>query len=101
MLFRSPVMIDGKRYTYYDLTQKQRQLERQIRKTKRELLGYNEVPKLREDFVAASIKLNRQRRRYEDFSQKAGLPLQPERSQEYKYGPSISMKAVWANRKGV
>lgn len=95
-----PVVIDGKRYTYYELTQKQRQLERQIRKTKRELLGYNEVPELRSDFVAASIKLNRQRRRYEDFSLKAGLPLQPERSQEYKYGPSISAKAVWANRKG-
>lgn len=95
-----PIVIDGKRYTYYELAQKQRQLERQIRKTKRELLGYNEVPELRSDFVAASIKLNRQRRRYEDFSLKAGLPLQPERSQEYKYGPSISMKAVWANRKG-
>ena len=96
-----PVMIDGKRYAYYELTQKQRQLERQIRKTKRELLGYNEVPELRSDFVAASIKLNRQRRRYENFSAKAGLSLQSERTQEYKYGPSISMKAVWANRKGV
>lgn len=89
-----PVMIDGLEYTYYELTQRQRSMERQIRATKRELLVYNEVPELADDFVAASIKLHRQRRQYESFSAKAGLPLRLERTQEYQYGPRISMKAV-------
>lgn len=95
-----PVVIDGKEYSYYDLTQKQRDMERQIRATKRELLGYDEIPEMRDEFVAASIRLNRQRRRYEEFSEKAGLPTKPDRTQEYKYGRSISTKAVWAHRKG-
>ena len=91
--------IDGKVYTYYQATQRQRALERQIRATKRELIAYEQVPELHDDFVAASVKLNRQRRKYEEFSRRAGLILQPERTQEYKYGHSISTRAVWANRK--
>lgn len=94
-----PVEVDGKEYSYYEVTQRQRQMERQIRATKRELIGFNEVPELRDDFVASSVKLSRQRLAYRVFCEKAGVAPKPERTQEYKYGRSISSKAVWANRK--
>ena len=92
-----PFMYDGKKYTYYEATQRQRELERKIRQTKREIIGYDATG-LKSDFTAASIKLSRQKEMYKDFSKAAGIRIKPERHQVLEYGKSISQKAVWANR---
>ncbi len=88
---------DGRIYTAYDASQKQRQIERNMRHTKRKLIAYDAVG-LEDDFKAASIKLRRQRELYEDFSEVAGLRAKHERHHTYNYDRSISMKAVWARR---
>ncbi len=53
-----PFEYEGRLYTAYEASQKQRQIERAIRKTKRELTAY-QAAGLEDDFVAASIKLRR------------------------------------------
>ncbi|MCD7805435.1 MAG: phage minor capsid protein [Oscillospiraceae bacterium] len=89
---------DGKTYTYYEATQKQRQIERQIIKTKRELIGYSAAGDT-EAFTTASIKLSTQRDKYRNFSKAAGLRQRWERSQQDGYDRSLSGKSVWAVRK--
>lgn len=95
-----PFTYDGKKYTYYEATQRQRELETRIRQTKRELVGYDAAGQKKE-FTAASIKLNRQKELYEDFSRAAGIRIKPERHQEYGFGRSVAQKAAQANRKTV
>lgn len=92
-----PFEYEGREYTHYDATQKQRQIERNISHTKRQLIAYDTAD-LKEDFTASSIKLKRQRELYEDFSNAAGLRVKSERHQVYNYGRSISMKSVWARK---
>lgn len=84
---------NDKTYTAYDATQQQRYIERQIRQSKRELITYDAAG-LKDDFAAASIKLNRQREEYKKFSEVAGLRPKNERHQVYKFGRSISSKAT-------
>lgn len=93
-----PFEYDGRTYTHYEATQRMRQLERNIRKTKRELIGYDAAG-LKDDFTAKSIYLRRQREQYLDFSKTAGLKPQLERVGVQGYGRSISNKSVWAVRK--
>ena len=93
-----PFGYKGRTYTHYEATQKQRQMETSIRKTKRELIGYNAVGD-EEAFTSASIKLQRQKQEYKAFSKVAGLKAKLERTQELGYGKSISQKAVWSNKK--
>lgn len=92
-----PFTYDGKKYTYYEANQRMRYMERQIRKTKREAVGY-EAAGLEEDFTAASIKLNRQRQEYKKFSKKSGIRPKYERTQEVGYNRSVSSKSTWRNR---
>lgn len=65
-----PVEIDGKEYTYYQATQKQRQMERNIRATKREIEAQN---KLGGSTTELKSKLKAQTNEYKRFSNKAGL----------------------------
>lgn len=76
-----PMEIDGKTYTYYEATQKQRRMERQIRITKREAAAYMQVPELQQDLENAKAKLNRQINNYRDFSHKAGIRPKMERTE--------------------
>lgn len=92
-----PFEYGDKEYTYYEANQRMRYMERQIRKTKREAVGY-EAAGLDDDFTAASIKLNRQRQEYKKFSNAAGIRPKYERTQELGYNRSVSSKATWRNR---
>lgn len=94
-----PFTYEGKEYTYYDAAQKMRYMERQIRKTKRQAVGF-EAAGLEDDFTAASIKLNRQRQEYKKFAKAAGMRPRYERAQELGYNRSVSGKAV-ARRKSI
>lgn len=69
---------EGKHYTLYEATQRQRSLERSIRKTKRRILideATGDAEKLQWD----QIRLVRTREEYHRFSKAAGLPEQYER----------------------
>lgn len=89
---------NGKLYTYYEATQHQRQIERAIRKTRTQLVGY-EAAGLKDEFTNASIILKQQEKYYRTFSKVAGIPTEKDRVQSYKFNRSISQKAVWAKKK--
>lgn len=65
-----PRMIGGKTYTYYESTQKQRQMERQIRATKREIEAQKNIGG---DTQELQSKLRGQMADYKSFSKSAGL----------------------------
>ena len=73
-----PVTFEGRRYTAYEATQKQRQIERTIRKQRRRKAAF-ESAGLTEDAQAANIRLRRLNQEYKAFSKAAGLPEQRER----------------------
>lgn len=70
-----PFEFEGRIYTIYEATQKQREIEASIRKQKkRKAAAIDE-----KDKTAASIKLRQLNKEYRDFSKAAGLPEQRER----------------------
>lgn len=91
---------NGRIYTAYEATQKQREMETAIRKTKRNLICFDAAG-LKDDYTVEAIKLNQQRRRYTEFSKAAGFAQQKERTQIYDFGHSQASKAVWASRKSI
>jgi len=95
-----PIEYDGKTYTYYEATQKQRQIERMIRKTKRELVALDSAG-LKSDFTAKSVRLRKQKDLYVDFSKSAKLKTRNERNQVYGFNKSVGSKSSWANRKNI
>ena len=97
----------GKKLSYYDATQVQRGMERAVRATKRELVGYGAGMKdadeplrnaLKEKFDRSSVTLKRQEAKLKDFTKKTGLDRQREREQVLGFGRSAAQKAVSANR---
>lgn len=89
---------NGKTYTYYEATQRQRTMERAIRKTKREILAADSSGDS-DMFTAKSVLLRRQREEYNRFSKAAGLLTQNERNQVVGFGRSVASRAAWADRK--
>lgn len=111
------VTYNGQEMTVYDASQKQRYLERSIKKTKRELVGLDEALKnmpdgqssaLKSEFQASSVKLKRQEARVKDFCKQTGLKRDRFREQVFtadtengirSWTKSASQKAVWGNRR--
>ena len=91
---------NGKVYTTYEATQKQRDIETSIRKTKRILLCFDSAG-LKDDYIAAAVKLKKQREEYKKFSGVADLALQQELTQIYGFGHSQVSKAAWAYKKAI
>lgn len=78
---KAGIEFEGKHYTLYEATQRQRSLERSIRKTKRKILideATGDAEKLQWD----QIRLVRTREEYHRFSKAAGLPEQYERMEK-------------------
>lgn len=75
---RPLIEFEGKKYNDYQATQKQREIERTIRKKRRELTGFDAAG-LTADATAAKIYLRALMKEYKDFSKAAGLPEQRER----------------------
>ena len=73
-------------------------MERVIRKQKDRCI-VAETTGDTDGFTAASIKLKQQERVYKDFSEKAELYTQNERTQVYGFDRSVSQKAIAANKK--
>ena len=87
---------EGKHYTLYEATQRQRSLERSIRKIKRKILideATGDAEKLQWD----QIRLVRTREEYHRFSKAAGLPEQFERMEKagftWKHGKAAEKAA--------
>lgn len=78
------ITYNGKHYTGYEATQRQRRLEAAMRKQKRRILvdeAAGDVDKLQED----QIRLQLQRQEYARFSKAAGLRTQGERAEVAKF----------------
>lgn len=75
---RPKIKFEGREYDDYQATQKQRQIERTIRKLKRRKASF-EAAGLTEDAQAAIIRLKRLNQEYKAFSKAAGLPEQRDR----------------------
>lgn len=80
-----PTTVNGRTYTYYQATQKQREYERKLRATKREIAiqeqsGGNpkEISRLKNEARALS-------KEYNSFSRKVGLRPKPERARVLNY----------------
>lgn len=76
-----PVMINGKEYTYYQCTQKQRSMERDIRAIKREI---NACEALGMDSQELHSKLKMKMSEYRRFSDSADLKPKLNRLRDYK-----------------
>ena len=72
------VTFEGRHYTAYEATQKQRQIERTVRRYRREKTAFENAG-LSEDAQAAGIRIRRLQAEYRAFSKAAGLPEQRER----------------------
>lgn len=88
---------NGKQYTAYEASQRQREIERSIRQTKREILTYQSAG-LKDDLVNSQIKLQRQKEEYKKFCKTMNLTQQPERTQQYGFGRSDAQKARYATK---
>lgn len=93
-----PFEYNGKTYTYYEATQRQRAMERSMRKTKREILATDATDD-KDRFTEKSVLLRRQKEEYGRFSKAAGLSVRNERAQVGGFGHSQASRAVWAERK--
>lgn len=102
------VSYNGKTYTDYEASQKQRELERSIRDAKRTLLGIEEGKReaddelrrgLEEDFAAKSVKLKKQEQALADFLKQTGREEERARVQTAGFGRGIAQRAVQANKK--
>lgn len=69
---------EGKEYDGYTATQTQRQIERTIRKLKREQMAFKAAG-LTDDYQAVTARIRRLNVEYKAFSEAAGLPEQRER----------------------
>lgn len=73
-----PFEFEGRMYTAYGSTQKQRMIERTIRKLKRRKSAF-EAAGLTDETQATNIRLRQLSKEYKAFSKAAGLPEQRER----------------------
>ena len=84
---------EGRHYTKYEATQRQRQLERSIRKQKRRILAAEQNPNDKERLQQAQIKYQVLDHEYKRFSKAAGLRLQHERMEMAGFGPKQARAA--------
>lgn len=72
------VDFEGKHYTAYEATQKQREIERTVRKLERRRQAFSAAG-MQEEAKAAGAKIRRLNAKYKAFSEAANLPMQKER----------------------
>lgn len=82
------VTVDGVHYTGYEATQMQRKLERAIRAQKRRVM-VDEAAGDEEKLAQDQTRLTVLRQRYQEFSDKAGLRTQEERTEVVGFGEKV------------
>lgn len=98
------VSYNGKQYTEYEASQKQRKFERDIRGTKRQLAAYDSAIKasaddaltadLQDAFTRQSVKLKSQEAKMRDFLRQTNRLEDSARTQAVGFDKSVSQKAV-------
>ena len=92
-----PFEFEGKQYTFYEATQKQRQVEASLRKVKRELIaakGRGDD----EEYTTKAVRYRRLNEEYEAFSKAAGLRPQYERGNIAEFGADAARETNRAYR---
>lgn len=92
-----PFEFEGKQYTFYEATQKQRQVEAALRKVKRELIaakGRGDD----EEYTTKAVRYRRLNEEYEAFSKAAGLRPQRERGNIAEFGADAARETNRAYR---
>lgn len=74
---------EGRHYTAYEATQKQREIERTVRKLKRREISYKAAG-LSDEATATGVRRRRLEKKYREFSKAAGLPEQKNRMHVYQ-----------------
>ena len=100
---------DGKLYTDYEVSQMQRELEREVRAAKRQVAAANAAVEsapddaakkaARADFTVQSVRLKAAEKELHDFCGQTGFREDSSRVWVNGFGRSTSQKAVWANKK--
>ena len=90
-----PFTFEGREYTAYQATQKQRQIERALRNIKRRMIGMKAAGQ-NDAYKAAAIKMKRLDEEYAAFSKAADLKLQRERSFIPEFTPQDYKEAMKA-----
>lgn len=93
------VTYNDKSYTEYEATQVQRRMEREIRSTRRQLAGLDELAKngdteAKAEFDSLAVKLKQQEAKLKDFCQKTDRRVDTFRVQVDGFNRSVSQKAV-------
>lgn len=91
------VYYEGEEYTYYEATQIQRQLERDVRNLKKRVMMYDTVGD-KEMHAIQSFKLKKKRDEYYKFSESVGINKRLENLGKFGYNKSVSSRSVWANK---
>ncbi len=87
---------NGEEMTEYEASQKQRHIERKMRRWKRE---YKAMEAAGQPTVEASAKIAQWREIEKDFLRQTGLKLQSDRSQNAGFGKSEAAKAAAVSRR--
>lgn len=95
-----PFEFEGRKYTAYEATQKQRQIETAMRKTRRDLIR-DKAAGLDDKFTAHSVRYRRLNEEYEKFSKAAGLPTQRERMRVAGFDSKLAREATRAAKKAI
>ena len=93
-----PVTINGKEYTYYQATQQQRKMERDIRALKREIEAQKAIGG---DTSELQSKLSSQTVKYKKFSSEAGLKVRDDRLRIVKGSTNIRKTKVYKINMGM
>lgn len=103
------ITIDGVDYSDYELSQKQRYYERQIREKKRQVLAAQiqkdnaqtsaDAAAADAEFQKKSVQLKQAEQKLKDFLHQTGFLNDSSRVWVDGFGRSQAQKAVWANRK--
>lgn len=93
-----PFEFNGKEYTYYEATQKQRQIERSIRNNKRKIVMYSEIED-KEALIIASVRMQRQRQLYKDFLTVGNLKGRSDYLSATGYNRSMASGVYWTGKK--
>ena len=90
--------MEGKKYPFYQATQKQRQIETALRKVKREAIAAKAIGDDGE-YTSLAVRYKRLNEEYHAFSKTAGLREQLERGNIAEFGPKESREAKKAANK--
>lgn len=95
-----PFEVDGKKYTYYQATQRQRAMERSIRAMKRDALAQDAMGD-RGALAAAKIRLDEKMAAYKRFSAQVNMRPRLERTQVFGYDRGAAAKGHEAVREEI